>query len=618
MERRIRTGRCDVPRQIHQVENEQCVQYIDTQNHRYIEDPMLQDEMHKQINPWSDTEKCIFLDRWLQYPKNFRKIASFLRNKSTADCVRFYYDSKKSIPYKSALKEHWLRRKKRLGETWKRTIEAVQSVGAEVVGEKDDGSPEFALPKDENSYSTRFLHPKSAEVFKAYNKMLLIEKQNSVPSISRSVSQESTISSESKRKLDSIDASGVKPTKNAKLSPIASRHNYSEKSEKRASQKWTDDEHKCFVDAVGKHGKSFISMKVFMYLSISKLFQISGKNWKVVSSLIGTKSVSQVKNHYQTYKGRIILLSSSSAKDEERATAHSVSASISIVADEGNASFTSSPVPASNAELSSRTIAMSSMEPKVNTSSQSTTPNPGMHDYQQQANLYQSNDYLNDQMSVWAAANAMAGQQHHNLWTTASASRNASGNNPQSLMQHQNMVHNAPHQNHRGQAHQLLAAHSSVPWLSAAAQVAQSAGLGASQHTRTDASWLAKSSPVDAVLLSHHVPIQNMNLAFTLANSAHYPNHTNLLPVSTDYNRALTLLQRQQAQQLNDANHSLQVNAEQHAQQLLYLRQADFERRQQVHHQQQQQAHHHQQQQAHQQQSHQQHQQQHSNQHQQY
>lgn len=39
-------------------------------------------------------EKAIFLDKFMQFPKNFSKIASFLTNRSTKDCVRFYYDSK--------------------------------------------------------------------------------------------------------------------------------------------------------------------------------------------------------------------------------------------------------------------------------------------------------------------------------------------------------------------------------------------------------------------------------------------------------------------------------------------------------------------------------------------
>ena len=39
-------------------------------------------------------EKVIFVDKFILFPKNFSKIASFLINRSTKDCVRFYYDSK--------------------------------------------------------------------------------------------------------------------------------------------------------------------------------------------------------------------------------------------------------------------------------------------------------------------------------------------------------------------------------------------------------------------------------------------------------------------------------------------------------------------------------------------
>ena len=56
-------------------------------------------------------EKCIFLDKFLQYPKNFRKIASFLRRKNTNDVVEFYYDSKQFINYKGLLKESETRRR---------------------------------------------------------------------------------------------------------------------------------------------------------------------------------------------------------------------------------------------------------------------------------------------------------------------------------------------------------------------------------------------------------------------------------------------------------------------------------------------------------------------------
>lgn len=73
--------------------------------------PRAVERRSRYVNPWSDMEKCIFLDKFLQYPKNFRKIASFLRRKSTHDVIEFYYDSKQCIHYKALLKENEARRR---------------------------------------------------------------------------------------------------------------------------------------------------------------------------------------------------------------------------------------------------------------------------------------------------------------------------------------------------------------------------------------------------------------------------------------------------------------------------------------------------------------------------
>ena len=51
---------------------------------------VMEDEKQNRLrNPWSDIEKLIFLEKFLQYPKEFWKIAKFLRNKSTNDVVAF-------------------------------------------------------------------------------------------------------------------------------------------------------------------------------------------------------------------------------------------------------------------------------------------------------------------------------------------------------------------------------------------------------------------------------------------------------------------------------------------------------------------------------------------------
>jgi len=65
-----------------------------------VADPAADEVLRRAHRPWTDLEKCIFLDKFLQFPKNFGKIATFLEHKTAKDCVRFYYDSKKDIDYK--------------------------------------------------------------------------------------------------------------------------------------------------------------------------------------------------------------------------------------------------------------------------------------------------------------------------------------------------------------------------------------------------------------------------------------------------------------------------------------------------------------------------------------
>ncbi|CAH2052695.1 unnamed protein product, partial [Iphiclides podalirius] len=71
---------------------------------------------HKELqtrNVWSRAERELFREKYLQHPKNFGQIASFLPRKSVKDCVRFYYLSKKAENYKQLLRKPRQRRSTR-------------------------------------------------------------------------------------------------------------------------------------------------------------------------------------------------------------------------------------------------------------------------------------------------------------------------------------------------------------------------------------------------------------------------------------------------------------------------------------------------------------------------
>ncbi|CAN4114242.1 unnamed protein product [Withania somnifera] len=61
-----------------------------------VEDPCAVEEERGLINPWTSEEREIFLDKLATFGKDFRKIASFLDHKETADCIEFYYKNHKS------------------------------------------------------------------------------------------------------------------------------------------------------------------------------------------------------------------------------------------------------------------------------------------------------------------------------------------------------------------------------------------------------------------------------------------------------------------------------------------------------------------------------------------
>jgi hypothetical protein len=65
---------------------------------------MVSDSGHAYSCVWTPEEERIFVEKYMHFPKNFPKIASFLGpSKSTKDCVQFYYRSKKKLLLRSKL-----------------------------------------------------------------------------------------------------------------------------------------------------------------------------------------------------------------------------------------------------------------------------------------------------------------------------------------------------------------------------------------------------------------------------------------------------------------------------------------------------------------------------------
>ncbi|TFK73500.1 hypothetical protein BDN72DRAFT_814456, partial [Pluteus cervinus] len=73
------------------------VDYVYNDTNHLIEDPVDFYGTHTGIHDWTEEEKETFLDKFAAYPKQFGTIASFLPNKTAAQCVDYYYLHKKTL-----------------------------------------------------------------------------------------------------------------------------------------------------------------------------------------------------------------------------------------------------------------------------------------------------------------------------------------------------------------------------------------------------------------------------------------------------------------------------------------------------------------------------------------
>lgn len=84
-------------------EERRATVYVNTNG--YVEDAKDVERSHRLKNPWTESEKAIFIKQYLKHPKQFRKIAQHLPTKSINDCVAFYYLTKFDVKYKMLLKQ---------------------------------------------------------------------------------------------------------------------------------------------------------------------------------------------------------------------------------------------------------------------------------------------------------------------------------------------------------------------------------------------------------------------------------------------------------------------------------------------------------------------------------
>uniref|UniRef100_A0A8C5M6G5 Nuclear receptor corepressor 2 n=1 Tax=Leptobrachium leishanense TaxID=445787 RepID=A0A8C5M6G5_9ANUR len=205
-----------------------------------MDDPMKVYKDRQVMNMWSDQEKETFREKFIQQPKNFVYVASFLERKTVADCVLFYYLTKKNENYKSLLRRSYRRR----GKNQQQMPRCNQE-------EKDEKEKEA----DKEEYKQDLENDKE-ELAKEKNDETSAEENDDKETIT--AKGRKTANSQGRRK------------------GRITRSMANEASEESAVPQQNTD------------------LGLFEY----------GRNWSAIARMVGSKTVSQCKNFYFNYKKR--------------------------------------------------------------------------------------------------------------------------------------------------------------------------------------------------------------------------------------------------------------------------------------------------------------------------
>ncbi|KAF9377077.1 hypothetical protein CPB97_010433 [Podila verticillata] len=103
-----------------------------------VTDPAKYYRLGPVTDTWSEEEREIFTKRYLNYPKQFGKIAAGIEGKTASQCVLFYYREKKKIGFKDMLSNRGRKRKNNGGKRKEKAIQPPSPTGQP--GKKHKGS----------------------------------------------------------------------------------------------------------------------------------------------------------------------------------------------------------------------------------------------------------------------------------------------------------------------------------------------------------------------------------------------------------------------------------------------------------------------------------------------
>uniref|UniRef100_A0A8C8SF53 Nuclear receptor corepressor 2 n=1 Tax=Pelusios castaneus TaxID=367368 RepID=A0A8C8SF53_9SAUR len=230
-----------------------------------MDDPMKVYKDRQVMNMWSEQEKETFREKFMQHPKNFGMIASFLDRKTVADCVLYYYLTKKNENYKNLVRRNYRRRGKnqqmpRSSQEEKDEKEKEKEKEAEKEEDKQEAENDKEELTKEKNDDTSGEDNDEKEAVASKGRKTANSQGRRKGRITRSMANEAN------------NEETVAPQQNAELASL----------EMNESSRWTEEEMETAKKGLLEHGR----------------------NWSAIARMVGSKTVSQCKNFYFNYKKR--------------------------------------------------------------------------------------------------------------------------------------------------------------------------------------------------------------------------------------------------------------------------------------------------------------------------
>ncbi|XP_062966445.1 nuclear receptor corepressor 1 isoform X7 [Cynocephalus volans] len=249
-----------------------------------MEDPMKVYKDRQFMNVWTDHEKEIFKDKFIQHPKNFGLIASYLERKSVPDCVLYYYLTKKNENYKALVRRNYGKRRGRNQQIARPSQE-------EKVEEKEEDKAEKTEKKEEEKKDEEEKDEKedSKENMKEKDKTEgaaeeTEEREQATPRGRKTANSQGRRKGRITRSMtnEAAAASAAAAAATEEPPPPLPPPPEPISTEPVETSRWTEEEMEVAKKGLVEHGR----------------------NWAAIAKMVGTKSEAQCKNFYFNYKRR--------------------------------------------------------------------------------------------------------------------------------------------------------------------------------------------------------------------------------------------------------------------------------------------------------------------------